>query len=97
MAESFDESPSESNNSARSFEQRVHELLSQHPHFRGRACNFKYEYREDLLIVRGCVPSFYLKQILQTVLKDVDGVTHIDNQVDVISSFGVSSVRGITR
>jgi hypothetical protein len=71
-------------------------VLSQHPHFRGRAGNFEYEYREDVLIVRGRVPTFYLKQVFQTVLKDVEVVACIENRVDVISSYGVSSVGGST-
>jgi hypothetical protein len=71
---------------ARSIEQQVHELLSQHPHFRGRTGNFAYEYRQEALIIRGRVPTYYLKQLLQTVLKDLSGVAYIDNQVDVISS-----------
>jgi hypothetical protein len=93
VAELFDDSPIDLKSSARSVEQRAHELLAQHPHFRGRAGNFEYEYREDVLIVRGRVPTFYLKQVLQTALRDVEGVICIDNRVDVISSYGISSVR----
>jgi hypothetical protein len=74
-------------------EELAHQLLAGHPHFHGRAGNFEYEYRHDVLIVRGCVPSFYLKQVLQTVLKEVEGVACIDNRVDVISSEGTSSAR----
>jgi hypothetical protein len=74
-------------------ERRAHELLSRHHHFRGRAGSFEYEFCEDVLIVRGRVPTFYLKQLLQTVLKDVDGVSLVDNQVDVVSSHGMSSIR----
>jgi hypothetical protein len=36
--------------------------------------------------VRGTVPTFYLKQLLQNVLKDVDGVRAIDNQVAVVAN-----------
>ncbi len=41
-----------------------------------------------MLVVRGCVASFYLKQMLQTVLKDLDGVRQIDNQVEVVATNG---------
>jgi len=41
--------------------------------------------------LRGRVPSFYLKQILQTWLRRLDGVEQIDNQVDVVSATGLSS------
>jgi hypothetical protein len=90
--ESFENSLSDEDMWARFIEQRAHEILSQHCHFRGRAVTFQYEYREEVLIVRGLVPSFYLKQVLQTALMELDGVAQIDNRVDVISSHGLSSV-----
>ena len=37
------------------------------------------------------VPTFYLKQILQTWLRKLDSVKQIDNQVDVVSATGLSS------
>jgi len=52
-----------------------------------------YEHRNGVLTLRGQLPTFYLKQVLQTWLRDVDGVERIDNQVDVVSSTGLSSVR----
>ena len=78
-------------------EQQAQELLAQHSHFRQRAGEFEFEYQRDVLVVRGRVPTFYLKQVLQTVLKDLDGVTWIDNRVDVVCSEGVSSVRWHSR
>jgi hypothetical protein len=93
MDESFDNAMRDSKMDIRIVEQRAYEMLSRHHHFRGRAGNFEYEFQENVLIVRGRVPTFYLKQLLQTVLKDVDGVSGIDNRVDVVSSHGVSSVR----
>ena len=35
------------------------------------------------LVVRGEVPTFYLKQLLQEALRELAGVARIDNQVDV--------------
>jgi hypothetical protein len=93
MAQLIDNLANELANSAASVEQSAHDLLAEHPHFRGRAGSFSYEYRDDDLTVRGRVPTFYLKQLLQTVLKQVHGVSRINNQIDVISSDGVSSVR----
>jgi hypothetical protein len=46
---------------------------------------------EAKLIVNGKLPSFYLKQVLQTILRDVSGVRRIDNRVNVTSSNGLSS------
>jgi hypothetical protein len=73
--------------------QRAQAMLNTHIHFRGRAARFEFDFQEDVLIVRGTVPTFYLKQILQRALKDVEGVRLIDNQVQVISAAGLSSIR----
>jgi hypothetical protein len=93
LTESFDNSTNDENFWARSIERRAQELLSNHSHFRGRAGRFQYEYREEVLIVRGRVPSFYLKQVLQTVLMELDCIAQIDNRVDVVSGHGLSSVK----
>jgi hypothetical protein len=77
----------------RSVEQRARDLLAGHSHFHGRASTFEFQCSESILVVRGVVPTFYLKQLLQTVLKEIQGVGGIDNQVIVISSEGISSVR----
>jgi hypothetical protein len=76
-----------------SVERRAHQALASHVHFRGRADGFRFENDGDVLTVRGRVPSFYLKQLLQTILMRVDGVRMVDNQVDVICCDGLSSVR----
>jgi hypothetical protein len=72
--------------------QRAQATLNAHAHFRGRAGRFEFDFHEDVLIVRGTVPTFYLKQILQCALKDIDGVRLIDNQVQVVSAAGLSSI-----
>jgi len=64
-------------------ELRAHLLLEQHPHFRGRAELFHYECQDKLLTVRGVVPTFYLKQLIQVVLMQLDDGIQIDNQVTV--------------
>lgn len=64
----------------------------------GKQCphrfNFKdvtYHYSRGTLTLRGRLPSFYLKQVLQTLLCDIEGVELIDNQVDVDSSTGLGN------
>ena len=52
-----------------------------------------FSYSQGILTLEGRLPSFYLKQVLQTLLRDLDGVTRIDNRVDVVSATGLSSVR----
>ena len=67
--------------------------LDRHCHFRGRVDGFEFQNREGVLTVRGRVPSFYLRRLLEKVLLRVDGVQSIDNQVDVVCCDGLSSVR----
>jgi hypothetical protein len=66
--------------------------LAEHTHFRGRAACFELSVYEDSLVIEGAAPSFYLKQLLQTVLKKVDGVQRVCNHVAVVSPRGLSSV-----
>ncbi|MFO7907196.1 MAG: BON domain-containing protein [Planctomycetota bacterium] len=58
-------------------------------HWREIAC----EYEDGVLTLRGSVPSFYLKQVLQSIVKKVPRVDRIENRVDVVSAAGLSSVR----
>ena len=41
------------------------------------------EYYEGVLILRGCVPSYYLKQVAQALVADVEGVQDVDNKIQV--------------
>jgi hypothetical protein len=68
-------------------------IVAQHPLFRGRADAFEFVVCDEVLLVYGQVPSYYLKQILQTVLREVAEISRIDNRVDVVCSNGLSSVR----
>ena len=70
--------------------------LSQHDLFRSHSKSINIDYEEGRLVLMGRLPSFYLKQVLQTALRGLPGVKWIDNRVDVISSGGLSSVRGPT-
>ena len=44
----------------------------------------QWHYDTGTLTLQGSVPTFYLKQVLQTVLRDVEHVRRIDNKVDVV-------------
>ena len=57
--------------------------LDDSSHFRHRTQLVRLENRDGCLIIEGRLPSYYLKQVLQTLLCDVDGVVRIDNRVDV--------------
>jgi len=67
-------------------------IVAQHPLFRGRSDSIEFVVCDEVLLVYGQVPSFYLKQILQTVLREIAEITRIDNRVDVVCSDGLSSV-----
>lgn len=43
------------------------------------------DYADGILTLRGQLPSFYLKQMLQEHLRGVDCIARIDNQVHVVS------------
>ncbi len=47
--------------------------------------NVSCEYREGVLTLRGCLPSYYLKQMAQTAVARLDGVQRIDNLIEVIA------------
>ena len=57
--------------------------LEQTTFFRGRSGALQIDAQDGILTVRGSVPSYYLKQLLQATLRDIEGVTRVNNQVDV--------------
>jgi hypothetical protein len=67
-------------------------LVESNPCFFPRASHFEFELAGDVLVVRGLLPSFHLKQLLQNVLAKLDGVVRVDNRVSVVSCAGLSSV-----
>ena len=43
------------------------------------------DYRGGVLVLRGCLPSYYLKQVAQEVVAhQVRGVGRLDNQIQVV-------------
>jgi len=41
------------------------------------------EFHEGVLTLRGRVPSYYLKQLAQSLLDSIPGVLQLDNQLEV--------------
>ena len=67
--------------------QRVSEGCPYAYYFRG----ITYHYDDGVLTLRGRVPTYYLKQVLQQrLLSDLDDIT-VENKVDVVNSRGLSS------
>jgi len=69
--------------------------LRQHAHFCCRSDSIGIDYEKGRLVLIGRLPSFYLKQVLQTALRGLPDVQQIDNRVDVASPTGISSVRNL--
>jgi len=43
------------------------------------------EYLNGVMILRGCVESYYLKQVAQAAVVRLPGVQRIDNQIQVVT------------
>jgi hypothetical protein len=67
--------------------------LEHHPHFRGRSTGLRIEHRGRTLFLSGRLPTFYLKQLVQEAVRHLPGVQHVRNEIDVVSPYGISSVR----
>ena len=77
-------------------DERIHETIRR----RIDGCSHKFAFmkvtwhcHDGHLTLRGCVPSFHLKQLLQELLRGIERVKLITNSVDVVSSTGLSSER----
>lgn len=57
--------------------------LAEHPHFRGRQKWVWSSVTNGVVCLQGCLPSWYLLQVLLAAVRKVPGVAQIDNQVQV--------------
>ena len=62
------------------------ELLESHSHFRGRGLSVECKCNGQILRLDGSLPSFYLKQLAQEALRQLQGVVRIDNQIVVANA-----------
>ena len=60
---------------------RVHLALEQNPHLGRR--RLELETTEGRVILRGKVHSFFQKQMAQESIRRIEGVTEIENQLEV--------------
>ena len=42
------------------------------------------DYQGGVLVLRGCLPTYYLKQVAQEVVAHLEGVEGVDNQIQVV-------------
>lgn len=49
----------------------------------GQLLKLRAQCQHGCVTLQGCVPTYYLKQVAQSVLKAIDGIRDIDNDVRV--------------
>jgi osmotically-inducible protein OsmY len=57
--------------------------LRSHPYLALK--NVSCGWLDGVLVLRGCLPSYYLKQIAQEAVAALEGVQRIDNQIQVVT------------
>lgn len=60
---------------------RVSSLLDQNTYLPGRHLDF--EAQQGRVIIRGVVRSYYQKQMAQEIVRGIEGVSEIENQLEV--------------
>jgi hypothetical protein len=70
-------------NSAEKLVRDARAIVADQPHFRGSFYPLSFHCYDRVLVVSGRVPSFYLKQLLQSTLANLDGIDRVINEVDV--------------
>ena len=55
--------------------------------------NITCDSQGGVLVLRGFLPSYYLKQMAQAVVTCVDGVEQVVNQIEVVTGPGAASRR----
>jgi osmotically-inducible protein OsmY len=53
------------------------------------------EYDSGVLVLRGCSRSYYDKQTAQEVVKHIDGVVQVVNEIEVVAGSNQPSTKGI--
>jgi osmotically-inducible protein OsmY len=48
--------------------------------------NISCEYRDGVLTLHGCLPTYYMKQLAQEAVARVEGVARVENRIEVVSA-----------
>lgn len=80
QADSRRQSPEVANRVEEAVRKRLTENSPHAFHFRSVTCRWE----AGVLILNGEVPTFYMKQLLQTRLRGIEHVREIDNRVAVV-------------
>jgi hypothetical protein len=57
--------------------------LRRHPYMALK--NVTCDLLGGVLVLRGCLPTYYLKQVAQEAVAPLEGVERIDNQIQVVT------------
>ena len=66
---------------AKTLVKQIDSAIHRSPHLTGHTLSI--EMRAGRVVLRGVVPSYYQKQVAQEVVRMVDGVERVDNQLEV--------------
>ena len=66
---------------AHDLQHRIHFILSKDPYVGGR--DVRYEIIDQDVLLKGCVRTFYQKQMAQESLRKVNGIRRIVNELNV--------------
>lgn len=47
-----------------------------------------YEVRAGVVRLRGCLPTYYLKQVAQAIVSEIDDVHQVINQIEIVAPAG---------
>ncbi len=62
---------------------RLHSAIARSPYLAGR--NVRVEQHDNRIVLKGVVSSYFQKQLAQESIRNIEGVTQIHNEIEVIS------------
>ena len=72
------------NSAQETVEKLARQQATKDKHYGTCFADVSFEHSDGVLTLGGKVKSFYLKQVLQTLLRSVSGIQRIDNLTDVV-------------
>ena len=69
---------------AHDLQNRVHFVLARDPYIGGR--DVQYEIIDRDVLLKGCVRTYYQKQMAQESLRKIDGIRRIVNELNVVGT-----------
>ena len=81
-------SPLRRTSSNSTLRQQAIELLESHPYFKGRSKWIGMEFEKGQIRLKGRLPSFFLKQVVQEILRELPGISRIHNDIVVATPHG---------